>query len=456
MKEGLDFNDTFAPVAKPVTLRSLFAVATKHRRKLFSGDVETAFLTSPMDCEVWVRMPPYWGKDEEPITGTLSDRPPRRLLKGVPGIPQGSRLFYNTFQAELKEMGYLPSKADQCLFLNPHAAEPSAVLIWVDDFIFMCDKTTTWEVFLRRLRQRFTIPNVGPLTCFLGMEIVYKPEQSMMFVSQSNTVEILLERAGMSDCNPTQLPCQPGTTFSKKDCPTPPSSRSTEYAALIALANFIACWTRPDITYTVNKLCKFMSNPGEAHWQALKHLLRYLRGTSSLGLHFDFSKPASLPGVHGYSDASFADCPDSSKSTVAYAFFLEGAIISWYSKLHTYVTTCTNHSEYAALFLAAKEAQWLVYLFEELEPTSLAKPMPVYVDSSGVVSMVFNPVDHSANKHVRLACHYVRELTVEKVIAPQRVPSADNLADLFTKPLGAPQFKTLVSRLVGSEPRRSS
>ena len=77
--KGLDFNDTFAPVAKPVTLRALLAVATRYRRKLFSGDVETAFLTSNMDCEVWVKMPPYWGKDGEPITGVPSDQPPRRL-----------------------------------------------------------------------------------------------------------------------------------------------------------------------------------------------------------------------------------------------------------------------------------------------------------------------------------------------------------------------------------------
>ena len=128
MKEGLDFNDTFAPVVKPVTLRSLFAVATKYKCKLFSGDVETAFLASPMDCEVWVKMPPYWRQDDQPIDGTLSDLPPRRLLKGVPGIPQGSRLFYETFQSELKLMGYLHSKADQCLFLNQQESERIADL----------------------------------------------------------------------------------------------------------------------------------------------------------------------------------------------------------------------------------------------------------------------------------------------------------------------------------------
>ena len=111
----------------------------------------------------------------------------------------------------------------------------------------MSEKVETWSKFLERLRQRFAIPNAGPLSCFLGMEITYRPEEGVMFISQAHTVDVLLERAGMSDCNPVQLPCQPGAIFTKKDCPTPPSTRSTEYAALIALANFIACWTRPDI-----------------------------------------------------------------------------------------------------------------------------------------------------------------------------------------------------------------
>lgn len=443
MKEGLDYNDTFAPVAKPVTIRALLALATANSFKLFSGDVETAFLTSDMDCDVWVKMPPFWGKTDEPISGSIAERRVRRLLKGVPGIPQGSRLFYHTFAAELRLMNYLPSKADKCLFLNEQQNERTALVLWVDDFIFMCQKEETWTEFHTRLRQKFTIPNLGPLRSFLGMEIVYDPVEKCMHITQSNTIDTLLGRAGLSDCNPSKLPCQPGMIFSNKDCP-PNKARSTQYAALIALANFIACWTRPDIAFTVNKLCKFMANPGEVHWQALKYLLRYLRGTRDLGLQFKFTSPS--PTVHGYSDASFADCPDTSRSTVAYVFFFGDAILSWYSKLHTYVTTCTNHSEYAALYLAAKEAQWLKLLFAELAP--LTEAIPIYVDNSGVVSLVFNPVDHQANKHVRIACHYVRELVDEKIIAPQRVATKDNLADLLTKPLSASAFKTMSVRFV--------
>ncbi len=253
----------------------------------------------------------------------------------------------------------------------------------------------------------------------------------------------------MTDCNPAPSPCQANMIWSKSDCPDAPESEQacTQYRALIALANFISNWTRPDITYTVNKLCKFMSNPGKVHWQALKHLLRYLKGTREFGLTYEFS-PSLVLGLHGYTDASYADCPDSSKSTIGYIFFYGNAPLSWYSKLHSFVTTSTNHSEYAALAQGAKEAQWYVYLFQQLEPQAVHTPVPLFVDNSGVISLLQNPVDHAANKHIRISCHYSRELMEEKTIAPQRVSSEANLADAFTKPLPIPAFKNVLPKYV--------
>ena len=121
---------------------------------------------------------------------------------------------------------------------------------------------------------------------------------------------------------------------------------------------------------------------------------------------------------------------NTSKSTIGYVFFYESCAISWFSKLHTFVTTCTNHSEYAALAQGAKEAQWLVYLFDELEHKAKHTPVPIFVDNTGVVSICF---DHAANKHLRVSLHYARELMDLKTIVAQRVSSENNLADIFTK-----------------------
>ena len=258
MQEGLDFNDTFAPVAKQMTIRAVLAVATKYGCKLKAGDIETAFLSANMDCEVWVHMPPFWGRDDGPITDASKSQsqPPRRLLKGVPGIPQASRLFYDTFAEHLKSMGWIPSTADKCLFLHPELKEHAAVIIWVDDFIFMHEQLKTWQDFIAQLRKRFIVPTIGDLVSFLGMDIKYDPIARIMHISQSNCINNLLERAGMSDCNPVPTPCQAGAVFTKKDCPDPAESDANckKYRSLVALANFVSCWTRPEITFTVNKL----------------------------------------------------------------------------------------------------------------------------------------------------------------------------------------------------------
>lgn len=450
MREGLNYNDTFAPVAKPSTLRALLAIATKYNCVLNSGDVETAFLSAKMDCEVWVRMPPYWGPDGGSVSQNNTPLPPRLLLKGVPGIPQGSRLFYETFAARLLALGYKPSLADKCLFINDSLKERNAILIWVDDFVSMHETEAAFARFIFSLRKDFNIPLVGPLVSFLGMTITRNTVQRSMTINQSNSVTVLLERAKMLDCNPVSTPCVTGAVFSKKDCPAVVDSDSTtEFRSLIAMANFISCWSRPDITFTVNKLCKFMANPGELHWKQLKHLLRYLAGTRTVGISYNFGDlNHNSSGLHGYTDSSFADCPDTGRSTLAYVFFYHGALLSWYSKLNSYVTTCTNHSEYNALALGAKEAEWLLLLFSQLDGGIKHDPVPIMVDNSGVVSMVYNPVDHQSNKHVKVGCHYTRELAANKVIIPQRVPSEANIADVFTKPLGVAPFKQLTSNFI--------
>lgn len=446
MREGLNYNDTFAPVAKPATLRALLAVATKYDCLLDSGDVETAFLTAKMDCEVWVRMPPFWGKEEDPVEAkNPKTGRPRLLLKGVPGIPQGSRLFYETIAARLIAMGYKPAKSDKCLFINSALKERNAVLLWVDDFIYMHENEDTFVSFMRELRQKFTVPSVGPLHCFIGISITRDIENKKMFLKQTGTIDVLLERANLTGANGIGTPCPPGFIFTKADSPESTPPNVTAFRSLIALANFISCWTRPDIAYTVNKLCKFMSMPGEKHWKVITQLIKFLGMTREDGLCFDFSSDAKpvLPGLHAFTDSSFADCVDSGRSTLGYVCFFGTAITSWYSKLNTYVTTCTNHSEYCALALGAKEVEWQVLLFSELEPAVVATPVPVLVDNSGIISMVFNPVDHQSNKHVRVGCHYTRELTANKIIAPQRVSTNVNLADVFTKSLSGPVFSRL-------------
>ena len=240
--------------------------------------------------------------------------------------------------------------------------------------------------------------------------------------------------------------------FTKTDCPAVPQprpARMPEFRGLIALANYISVWTRPDITYVVNKLCKYMANPGDRHIDAFERLLRYLVSTRSLGLVYVFD--SSVTPLVAYSDSSHMDCVDTSRSTLAYLFFLFGQVVSWYSKLHTFVTTCSNHSEYAAMFQAAKEAQYLFNWLSPLLPLLqiAISPIPIFNDNDGASALAIDPVGRFKNKHVKMEHHYTQELVVAKTIVPVRVNTSDNKSDLLTKALGPTVFPTIASSLVG-------
>ena len=157
--------------------------------------------------------------------------------------------------------------------------------------------------------------------------------------------------------------------FTKQDTPElsdRDASTAKWYRSIVASCNYICMWTRPDIAYAVSKLAKYMANPGKKHVEMLKRLLRYLKGTVSHGLVYDFSAQPPLAKVYGYYDASHADDLDTRRSTMGFLFFYEGCVIAWSSKLHTYATTSTNHSEYCASAKCARMARYLEKNFKRL------------------------------------------------------------------------------------------
>ena len=214
--------------------------------------------------------------------------------------------------------------------------------------------------------------------------------------------------------------------------------------------NFFAQYTRPDLAYAVNAHARVMHNPGEAHQKSLKRLLRYTLGTHHLGLLYDFSSNNNdvNKGLYGFYDASHSSCPDTSRSTVGYVFYYDGCPISWSSRLHPYVTTSTNHSEYVAGSQCAKEASYLRNLSSELGLDVC--PITLYSDSSGAIAQTYNPANRKSTKHVDLADHYIREQVELRHIVVQYVDTKKMIADIFTKALGRLLFSKFCCSLVGT------
>ena len=462
MVSGRDYEETFAPTASPTSIRMLAVLATRLRFVIKVADVETAFLVPKMDKVVFVKALLWYEQiiaemNKTPIPTALPPRACRQLLKGVPGIKQGSRLFYQDIKKALLDLGFTVHAADPCVFFRlPCKSFPFAALaVWVDDIFAVMQNDDEWSNLLAGLRNTFSIADKGDVKMFLGMEIAQTPDRSTVTFSQRISIDNLLSRAAssMKSLHPCLTPCVAGFVFTKADCPFPANARPfrmPEFRGLIALANYISVWTRADITYVVNKLCKYMANPGDRHIDMFERLLRYLIGTRNLGLVYSFNESAAP--VVAYSDSSHMDCVDSSRSTLAYLFFFFGQVVSWYSKLHSFVTTCSNHSEYAALFQAAKEAQ---YLLNWLAPLAqflgiVVTPIPVFNDNDGASALANDPVGRFKNKHVQMEHHYTQELVAAKVIAPVRVDTSENKSDLLTKALGPTVFPPIAQSLVGN------
>jgi hypothetical protein len=302
---------------------------------------------------------------------------------------------------------------------------------------------------------KFPLADKGNAALFLGIDIKQSADLYTVTLSQRKSIEDLLERANMVNCNPALTPCVAGFVWTKQDCPKVPLAAHPDmpnYRGLAALANFIARWTRGEASFTVHNCCKYMSNPGDKHVAALKRLLRYFAGTKDHGLVYTRSvkaTPISPLGLHGATDSSHMDCVDSSRSTVAFVFFLDECAVSWYSKLHGYVTTCSNHSEYAALFVGSKEAFYLVSWLKPLQEVLQLQlePAPIYLDNDGAKALSQDPVGTFKNKHVRMAHHFTQELVTSGVIKTLHIATGDNCADVLTKSLGPTTFPLHAFRL---------
>ena len=197
------------------------------------------------------------------------------------------------------------------------------------------------------------------------------------------------------------------------------------------------------MTYAVQQLSQHVQKPSKEHWEAALHVLKYLKGTPSLGLYYGKTTDNKLVA---YSDADWGSCTDTRKSLTGYCVFLGKSLISWKTKKQATVSRSSTEAEYRALASTVCEIQWLTYLFRDLQQ-NIEKPITLYCDNKSAMHITSNPVFHERTKHLDIDCHIVRNQFVEGLIVLKHISSKFQIADLFTKALQAPQFHELKSKL---------
>ncbi|KAJ8753682.1 hypothetical protein K2173_026358 [Erythroxylum novogranatense] len=244
----------------------------------------------------------------------------------------------------------------------------------------------------------------------------------------------------MADCSP-----QPTPMLS-----SPPLSKSvgsvlqdpTTYRSVVGALQY-ATITRPDIAFSVNKLCQFLQSPTDSHWKAVKRLLRYIKGTLHFGLKI---YPSNHNVLQVFSDADWAGCPDDRRSTSGYIVYLGANLVSWSAKKQSTIARSSTESEYRSIANTTAELLWIRSLLQELG-VSVSSPPILWCDNLGATYLAANPMFHAQTKHIELDVHFVRDLVVQKHLQVQFLRSQDQIADIMTKPLPRDRFEFLRDKL---------
>lgn len=375
-----------------------------------------------------------------------------RLLKALYGLKQGGRAWYEMLDKTMRLLGFERVQSDRSVWVWLRDGVRLIVPAYVDDLTLVGADRAKINSVVAELQQHFKLRILGDTSFLLGVEIARDRINGTTTLSQRQYALDVLERFDMADCNGVLTPMEPGLKLSKSQSPSAPEEvaemRNVPYLQAIGSLLYLAIATRPDISFAVGVLARFASNPGVAHWKAVKHLFRYLRSTVDYKLTYRRSAMPEAPAdlFTAYSDADHGGNIDNGRSTSGYIIRMAGAAISWSSRLQPVVTLSTTEAEYVAAVRTAQEVLWLRSLFTEFG-FDFSTPCTLLIDNASAVQVAKNPEHHGRMKHLDLKYFWLRDIVEQGDLRVQHLPGTENVADLFTKPLARPILQELVGGL---------
>ena len=435
---GVDYDETFSPVADIRAIRILLAIAAYYDYEIWQMDVKTAFLNGYLDEEVYMDQP----------EGYIDPKHPNKVCKlqrSIYGLKQASRSWNKRFDEEIKKFGFVQHPDEPCVYRKASGSNVTFLVLYVDDILIIGKHIPMLQDVKSHLGKCFAMKDLGEATFILGIKIYRDRNKRLIGLSQSAYIDKVLKRFKMENSKRGILPMPEGLGLSvKQGASTPDEVKRMQripYASAVGSIMYAVRCTRPDVAFAQNIVSRYQQNPGESHWTAVKNILKYLRATKDMFLVYGGNPDLELK-VTGYCDAGFQTDRDDTKSQSGYVFVLNGGAVDWKSKKQTTVAMSATESEYIAASEAAMEAVWIRKFICWLDVMASSNlPIDMHCDNTGALVIANEPGVQKGARHYARRYHYVREQIELGEINLLKVHTDFNLADPFTKALSRPKLE---------------
>ncbi|GJR88488.1 retrovirus-related pol polyprotein from transposon TNT 1-94 [Tanacetum coccineum] len=429
-EEGINFEESFAPVARLEAIRIFLAFAAHMNMVVYQMDVKTAFLNGNLREEVYVSQPDGFVDPDKPNYVY-------KLKKALYGLKQAPRAWYDMLSSFLISNDFSKGSVDPTLFIRREGKELLLVQIYVDDIIFAASTPELCDLFAKIMCSKFKMSMMGKISFFLGLQISQSPRG--IFINQSKYALESLKKYGFESCDPVDTPMVEKSKLDedKEGKAVDPS----HYRGMIGTLLYLTA-SRPDLQFAICMCARYQARPTEKHLNAVKRIFRYLKGTVHRGLWYP--KDSSI-ALTAFADADHAGCQDTRRSTSGSIQLLGDRLVSWSSKRQKSAAISSTEAEYIALSGCCAQVLWMR---SQLTDYGFGfNKIPMYCDNKSAIALCCNNVQHSRSKHIDIRFHFIKEHVENGVIELYFVNTEYQLADIFTKALGRERIEFLINKL---------
>ncbi|SOV05373.1 uncharacterized protein UDID_18401 [Ustilago sp. UG-2017a] len=412
-REGIDYQETFSPVAPLGAIRAILALAVQNNWEVHALDITMAYLNSTLKEAIYMKPPEGSGVAPGKVY---------KVVKGLYGLKQSGREWNQEFDRSLRRMGFFQVECAPCIYTKGQGEDMAIVVIYVDDTLVIAPWLETVLKVKKQIGQRWKMEDSGKVSHFLSIKISQNHVMCTMTIGQSGYIDQVLAKHLDKHTKPTMVPMlsiPEGTLVAS-------TAQQKEYPVIVGKLLWVANSTRPDLSLTVGVLARHMREPSQEHYQAAQRDLCYLESTKEIGLVYRANE--SQEPLVAHSDANWR------RSTSGSVVLVYGNPVAWKSVTQK----CISLSAVEAEFIAAMEAtREVLFLKQLLRSIGIATGTPtIYSDNTGCIQVSKVPAQHWKLKHIDTKYHFIRNNVQEGRVQIKYVDTTRNLADVLTKPIG--------------------